>query len=227
MKFAAGLRNAFRNDRDAGRKSAHPKAEGAEAAAVRPGATKPENYTASERRHLLDIARKTLTSVEARRGLPMVNAQDAPPRLTEIKACFVTLTNHGTVRGCIGHLEPREPLHQAVMHNAQDLVMHDPRFRPGELDKSKIEISVLTEPQPLPFTSPEDLLDKLKPGEDGVLLQIGLRRATFLPRVWAQIPDKVEFLNQLSQKAGGAPDAWRDKGTSVSIYRTECFEETD
>ena len=98
-------------------------------------------------------------------------------------------------------------------------------MQPDELDQIKIEISVLTDPQPLPFSSPEDLLSKLRPNEDGVLLHIGPRTATFLPQVWAQIPDKVEFLNHLSQKAGCETSAWRGKDVSVSIYHVECFEE--
>jgi AmmeMemoRadiSam system protein A len=125
---------------------------------------------------------------------------------------------------------PQEPLYQAVVDNARNAATRDPRFLPvqsDEVSKIKIEISVLTEPQPLRFTSPEDLLNKLQPYEDGVLLQIGSHGATFLPQVWAQIPDKVEFLNQLSRKAGCAPSAWRGKETTVSIYHVESFEESE
>jgi len=124
----------------------------------------------------------------------------------------VTLTENGELRGCIGHILPQESLYQAVEDNARNAATRDPRFppvQPGEAGKIKIEISVLTEPQPLRFSSPEDLLNKLKPDEDGVVLQIGSRGATFLPQVWEQIPDKVEFLNHLSEKAGCAPNDWR------------------
>ena len=93
------------------------------------------------------------------------------------------------------------------------------------MNKIKIEISVLTEPQPLSFNSPEELLNKLQPDEDGVVLQIGSRGATFLPQVWDQIPDKVEFLNQLAQKAGCAPADWRGRNVNVSIYHVEAFAE--
>jgi AmmeMemoRadiSam system protein A len=108
--------------------------------------------------------------------------------------------------------------------------MRDPRFPPVRLDEVKgihIEISVLTEPQPLSFSSPEDLLNKLKPGQDGVVLQIGPNRATFLPQVWEQLPDKVQFLNDLAQKAGCAPGDWRGKNVSVSIYHAEAFGEPE
>ena len=196
--------------------------------AVAFSAPAPEKLPAAERKFLLDLARKTLTSVTAGGSLPEVAAKDVPPRLTEKKACFVTLTKGGALRGCIGHLMAMEPLHQAVAENARNAALRDPRFptvAPDELDKIKIEISVLTDPQPLPFSSPDDLLNKLHPNEDGVLLHIGPRTATFLPQVWAQIPDKVEFLNHLSQKAGCEATAWRGPDVSVSIYYVECFEE--
>jgi AmmeMemoRadiSam system protein A len=123
---------------------------------------------------------------------------------------------------------PQEALYQAVIDNARNAAVRDPRFLPvraEEVAQIKIEISVLTEPEPLAFSSPDDLLSKLHPHEDGVWLRIGSRMATFLPQVWAQIPRKEEFLDRLSEKAGCAPSAWRGKDTSVSIYHAECFEE--
>jgi AmmeMemoRadiSam system protein A len=188
----------------------------------------PEKLPAAERKFLLDLARKTLASVTAGGDVPQVAEKDVPPKLAEKQACFVTLTKEGTLRGCIGHLMAMEPLHQAVADNARNAALRDPRFppvQPGELDKIKIEISVLTEPQPLAFSSPDDLLSKLRPNEDGVLLHIGPRSATFLPQVWAQVPDKVKFLEHLSEKAGCEPSAWRGKDVTVSIYQVECFEE--
>jgi AMMECR1 domain-containing protein len=84
---------------------------------------------------------------------------------------------------------------------------------------------VLTEPRPLAFSSPEDLLNKLQPQADGVVLRIGTHSATYLPQVWEQLPDKAGFLEHLSQKAGGAPSDWRGKDVSVSIYHVEAFAE--
>jgi AmmeMemoRadiSam system protein A len=155
---------------------------------------------------------------------------EVSPALAQARGCFVTLTIHGTLRGCVGHILPQESLYQAVVDNTQSAARRDPRFppvQPEEVDKIHIEVSVLTEPQPMRFVSPEDLLSQLKPYEDGVVLRIGSTGATFLPQVWAQIPEKVEFLNQLSQKAGCAPPAWRGKDTSVSIYHVESFEEPE
>ncbi len=190
----------------------------------------PENLAAPERQALLDLARRTLTSVVTNGNLPEVASQEWPPKLAEKKACFVTLTRSGALRGCIGHLLPQARLCQAVVDNARNAALRDPRFPPvraEELDKLRIEISVLTEPQPLCFDSPDDLLSQLHPYEDGVLLQIGLRMATFLPQVWAQIPDKVAFLDHLSEKAGCGCSAWRGKDTAVSVYHVESFAEPD
>jgi AmmeMemoRadiSam system protein A len=142
----------------------------------------------------------------------------------------VTLTENGELRGCIGHIVPQEALYQAVVDNARNAATRDPRFepvRPEEVKRIKIEISVLTEPQPLGFSSPEELLNKLEPGEDGVVLRIGSRGATYLPQVWEQLPDKVQFLNHLAEKAGCAPDDWRGRNVSVSIYHVEAFAEPE
>lgn len=185
-------------------------------------------YTASEKQFLLDLARTTLTRTATNGHLPEVNPNAVPSKLAEKKACFVTLKERGELRGCIGHILPQEPLYRAVEDNAQSAAIRDWRFPPvraDEVNRIKIEISVLTEPQPLKFNSPEDLLNKLEPGEDGVVLQIGLHGATYLPQVWEQIPDKIEFLNHLAQKAGCAPDDWRGRNVSVSIYHVEAFAE--
>ena len=187
-----------------------------------------QSYSAEERKFLLGLARQTLKSVVTNGSLPDVQSRDLAAKLAERKACFVTLTADGALRGCIGHILPQESLHKAVMDNTCNAALRDPRFLPvrlDEVDRIKIEISVLTEPKPLEFSSPEDLLSKLRPYEDGVVLHVGPGMATFLPQVWAQIPDKVQLLNHLSQKAGCEPSAWRGKDTSVSIYHVESFEE--
>jgi AmmeMemoRadiSam system protein A len=140
----------------------------------------------------------------------------------------VTLTASGQLRGCIGNLAADEPLYQAVMDNARSAALRDGRFASvtaAEVDTLRIEISVLTEPRPLPFSSPDDLLTRLQPQRDGVVLNLGARRATFLPQVWEDLPNPQEFLEHLARKAGGAAGDWRGKEVSVSVYRVEAFEE--
>ena len=198
--------------------------------ALPPKAVPTETYSADERRFLLELARKTVREVVATGRLPAVDPAPLASKFTTKKGCFVTLTERGALRGCIGHIVAQEPLVQAVVDNARNAALRDPRFSPvtaEEVAQLEIEISVLTEPMPLFFNSPKDLLQKLQPGKDGVVLQIGGRSATYLPQVWEQIPDKVEFLNSLAEKAGCAASDWRGSGVTVSIYHVESFKESD
>jgi MEMO1 family protein len=189
-----------------------------------------EMFTAVDRRYLLELARKTVRAVVAGGNLPEVSAGSLAPKFTAPKGCFVTLTKHGDLRGCIGYIRAQGPLYKAVIENARNAAVSDPRFPPvssDEVDQLEIEISVLTEPKPLAFESSTELLQKLQPHKDGVVLQIGERGATYLPQVWDQLPDKVEFLNNLAEKAGCDRTDWRQPGTAVFIYHVEAFKESD
>jgi AmmeMemoRadiSam system protein A/AmmeMemoRadiSam system protein B len=187
----------------------------------------PQTYNTSERKQMLELARRTLRTV-------VTGATVDDPKLTgklaETKGCFVTLTIGGQLRGCIGHIIAQEPLYKAIIDNATSAALRDTRFtpvRPDEVDKIEVEVSVLTAPEPLAFTTPEDLLAKLRPHRDGVVLQVNGRGSTYLPQVWEQIPDKVVFLDSLSQKAGCPAGAWRQPGTQVLIYHVEAFKESE
>lgn len=193
-------------------------------------AAAPETFSAADRRFLLELARRAVRAVVTTGRTPDLPVQALSPALTAPRGCFVTLKQQGALRGCIGHIGAQMPLHRAVIENAASAAARDPRFlpvAPREVDGLKIEISVLTVPQPLPFKSPEDLLRQLQPHRDGVVLRIAGRLATYLPQVWENIPDRVDFLNSLAEKAGGAPDAWRGPDVSVSIYHVESFQESD
>jgi AmmeMemoRadiSam system protein B/AmmeMemoRadiSam system protein A len=188
------------------------------------------SLSADEGRILVKLARSALEeAVRFRHRLP-VDLKTLPPALREPRGCFVTLTKHGELRGCIGHIFPQEPLCQAVVDNAWAAALDDPRFPPVlpyELPDIRIEVSVLTVPRPLAFSSPDDLLAKLRPYRDGVVLKIGLSMATFLPQVWEQLPSKEDFLAHLSRKAGCAPDAWRGRNVSIMIYEVQAFHESE
>lgn len=127
-------------------------------------------------------------------------------------ASFVTLRRHnGELRGCIGELEARRPLVESVAHNARNAALHDPRFEPvgaEELRDLEIHISVLGPLQPLAVHSREELVAALRPGTDGLLLDDGLHRATFLPAVWASLPDPDRFVRELERKAGLDGENW-------------------
>jgi AmmeMemoRadiSam system protein A len=145
-------------------------------------------------------------------------------------ASFVTLEVSPThrLRGCIGSVLPHRPLYKDVIHNAIAAATSDPRFlpvRPEELPEIKIKVSVLSYPRELSYENPQDLLDKLQPFKDGVILRYGDHQATFLPDVWEQIPDKKEFLSHLCLKAGLPADCWLRYPVQVYIYRTRTFSD--
>jgi AmmeMemoRadiSam system protein B/AmmeMemoRadiSam system protein A len=186
-------------------------------------------YSSEERQALLRLARESVTQAVNGGKRPAIDAV-AGARLRQVRACFVTLTKQGELRGCIGNILPREPLAEAVVHMTRAAATEDPRFPPvetRELGQLAIEISVLSVPQPLRFQGPDDLLAKLRPGVDGVVLKFDLGQSTFLPQVWEQLPEKTAFLGHLSRKAGQAEDAWRHSLREVLTYQVEAFRERD
>ena len=140
----------------------------------------------------------------------------------------MTLTIDGGLRGCIGHIVPRESLIEGIRVNAINAAFRDPRFRPlsrKEWERIKIEISILTEPRPLEYADAEDLLQKIRPGIDGLIIKKGHHQATFLPQVWEQLPDKKEFLTHLCLKAGLIGNEWKKEKLEVQTYQVQAFEE--
>jgi AmmeMemoRadiSam system protein A len=186
--------------------------------------------THEEQQTLLTLARETVVRVAHRQGAPSTDRFATTESLRQDGASFVTLTKHGQLRGCIGSLEARRPLVLDVRENAISAAFHDPRFppvRPKELEELHIEVSVLSRPSPLAYDGPDDLIAQLRPGVDGVVIERGFSRATFLPQVWEKLPDPGEFLQHLCMKAFLAPDAYRQPGLAVYTYQVERFEEGD
>lgn len=187
-----------------------------------------DQLSLEERTTLLELARQALQSAVNGDPLLPLDMQTLSPRLREPGATFVTLTIRGELRGCIGALEPYKPLVEDVREHAVAAALHDFRFPPvqsGELSEIKIEISRLTSPQDLDYESPEDLLMRLKPGEHGVIIKDGVRRATFLPQVWQKLPAPDEFLSHLCLKMSAPPDLWRTCKLEVQVYQVEEFHE--
>jgi len=181
----------------------------------------------SQRRTLLTLARQSIEHGLSR-GCPIpVDLSDYPAAMGELRAAFVTLHRQGALRGCIGHLEAIQPLALDVAENAFAAAFRDPRFpplTPPELSDLDIEISVLGPSQPLSFASEEELLNMIQPGLDGLILEEGGARGTFLPTVWESLPDRRDFLRHLKQKAGLRPDHW-SHDIRVRRYRTQSFSE--
>jgi AmmeMemoRadiSam system protein A len=181
-----------------------------------------------DRIFLLELARESITRAVANKPLPDLNLEKLSTDLQRAGASFVTLTINGRLRGCIGALEAYQPLVEDVREHAAAAAMEDYRFppvEPGEVASLRIEISRLTPARPLEYENAEDLLAKLRPGEDGVILRDGVRRATFLPQVWEQVPEKEEFLSHLCMKMGASADLWRTKKLGVLVYQVEEFHE--
>ena len=182
---------------------------------------------AEQRQTLLAVARRSI-ALGLEEGRPLrVNLEDYAADLRAQRAAFVTLQEFGQLRGCIGHLEARQPLVKDVAENAFAAAFRDPRFPPvtaRELERLHIEISVLTPATPLTFGSEQELIALIEPGRDGLILEEGLARGTFLPSVWESLPNPVDFLRQLKRKAGLPENYWSDR-LRISRYRTESFGE--
>lgn len=158
------------------------------------------------------------------RHLP-VDITRYPRPLREPGASFVTLKKHGELRGCIGSLEAHRPLAEDVAHNAYAAAFLDPRFPPltdHELADVDFHLSILTAPVPMSFNSEADLLRQLQPGIDGLVLEDGTHRGTFLPSVWESLSDATQFFQQLKRKAGLPTDYWSSTLT-VARYTCESF----
>ncbi|MBW3092284.1 AmmeMemoRadiSam system protein B [Bifidobacterium sp. 82T10] len=154
----------------------------------------------------------------------------AHPELNRPGASFVTLTEHGRLRGCIGTIEAYRPLGRDIAEHAIDAAIHDPRFRPvtaGEYPDVSVEVSVLSAPEPMRVPSRTALERMLEPGRDGLIIDDRHgHRATFLPQVWAELPDSREFVGHLLRKAGlPASYDWHDGSVICSRYTVAAFDE--
>ncbi len=183
------------------------------------------------RRQLLTVARDSIRQgLDSGRAL-QPDLATAPGMLCRPGASFVTLHQiqggERVLRGCIGSLEATRPLLQNVAMNAFQAAMHDPRFLPvtrEELSTLALEISLLTPLEPIEFDDEQDLLRQIEPGQDGLLLQCGGQRGTFLPSVWDQLPEVAQFWMQLKRKAGLATDFWSD---AVHCWRYRTIRISD
>ncbi|MBI5415704.1 MAG: AmmeMemoRadiSam system protein B [Candidatus Omnitrophica bacterium] len=182
-------------------------------------------FTTSEKRHLLDIARKTME--EYVRTGKVLESQETNPRLMNEEGAFVTIHKNGQLRGCIGNIIGRGPLYKTVRDMAVAAATHDPRFdpvRPQELGELELEVSVLSRPRAV------QSIDEIVLGKHGVIVSQGpWHQGIFLPQVATETGwTKEEFLRQLcAQKAGLPADAWKDPKTKIEIFTAEVFSEKD
>lgn len=149
------------------------------------------------------------------------------PFLDKDAATFVTLKNKHQLRGCIGSLEAHRKLLDDLIYNAKSAAFSDPRFNPlksDEFPNLTLEVSVLSEPEILEYDDFDDLLDKLQPNIDGLILKYGAYQGTFLPQVWEQLPKPKDFLDHLSLKAGANPSIYKEHPT-IYRYSVDAIED--
>jgi AmmeMemoRadiSam system protein A len=174
---------------------------------------------------LLDLARESL--LEALK-LDREHHAYRETWLEDPGACFVTLRRLGQLRGCVGSIRAYRPLRDDVWSNARAAAFSDTRFpplAPGEMAEIQVEISLLSVPEPVAVTCEADACHILCPGSDGVIFEWGNCRSTFLPQVWEQLPDPLDFLGQLKHKAGLPPRFWAPD-VKLWRYAVTKFEET-
>ncbi|GAB1262284.1 AmmeMemoRadiSam system protein A [Aurantivibrio plasticivorans] len=180
-----------------------------------------------DQKKLLRLARTTIESGARTSTAIPVNVNDYPASLAVLASSFVTLHKNDQLRGCIGSLSPTQALVSDVAEHAYAAAFRDPRFpavTEDEVPALHIEISVLTPQQPIDCSSEEDLLNQLNANQDGLTIEDGHYRATFLPSVWGQLPDKREFLTQLKRKAGLSSNHWSHHFKAYR-YHTLSFAE--
>lgn len=189
-----------------------------------------ELVSKDEKHFLLQLARKRVDSIVKGTIFTEPDTSQLTPIMKEKMGCFVTLHKYGDLRGCIGYILPKDPLYKCVIANAINACQNDMRFtpvKPNELENIDVEISVLTVPKKLEYSDPQDLLNKLRPGIDGVIVKSGWHQSTYLPQVWEQLPDKEDFLSRLCSKSGASKNCWKSKSTTIEIYQAIVFSEKD
>ena len=192
---------------------------------VADSSTQPEPLPLARRQQLLHIARSVILHGFQGGGDFNIQLNQLHPALREERGSFVTLKMNDRLRGCIGTLVAAKPLVLDVAHNAGAAAFKDHRFKPltlPEYPMLDIHISVLSPALPLAVDSREDLISKLRPGVDGLILEDGQHRSTYLPSVWQQMPEPETFVSELRAKAGLPKQGWSDT-IKVSVYTTEEF----
>lgn len=189
-----------------------------------------QELDASEQSELLHMAREQLVAVAAGGGAIEVDEASLPARLLRHDIAFVSLIVDGQLRGCmVDSFSAHEPLYRNVLRNTILAASEDERFpavTPEEVRSIRIAISLLSPSERLKFKAPEELIEKLNPGIDGVIFTLGNATATYLPDVWRSFPDPAEFLSRLSEKAGFPPNRWREEPyPAIETYRVLRFEE--
>lgn len=181
-----------------------------------------------DRKLLLNLSRETIKNYLFGEDSPEINEELS--KFSSKMGVFVTLTIDNNLRGCIGNIFPENRVNRAIIDNSLNSAFRDPRFAPlskKEFEKISIEISLLTPPEKLNYSDWQEIEKKIIPFEDGVVLNFGSSKSTFLPQVWEELPEFEDFMFHLTLKAGFDGDAWKRLNPGVEIYKVEHFSEKD
>ena len=180
------------------------------------------------KRFVIEFARKVIENFVKNESVLEI-PKKYPKELESKRGVFVTIFKNENLRGCIGYPYPT----QSAIKNLREAavgVTRDPRFPPlrkNELDEIVVEVSVLTEPKLIEVKKKEKYLERIEPHKDGLIIKKDMRSGLFLPQVWEQIPDKIEFLSNLCLKAGLSPDEWMSDGISIYKFQVEFVKEDE
>jgi AmmeMemoRadiSam system protein A len=187
--------------------------------------------TPIEQEYLLSLARRNIQKYLTDGSVLMLEQDSIPSdSLRDKRGVFVTLTINDKLRGCIGNLESEQSIYQSVIDNSLAAAFFDPRFPSltiSELEKVKIEISILGPLKKLQFSTPEQFVNYLKQKKPGIFIKKNFNQATFLPQVWLELPEPEEFLQQLCFKAGLDIGSWKDLDLEIYEYEVEKIQEAD
>lgn len=184
-----------------------------------------EKLTNDQGSKLLKLAR---TAIDRKLGGDSHMPHIADPALLENRGTFVTLKLNSQLRGCIGNIDPVRSICDGISDNAVSAAFGDHRFSPlteEEFDQVDISISILSKARKLSYSDGDDLIKKLHPHRDGVILRQGKAGATFLPQVWEQLPNAELFLSQLCHKAGLTANCWKAGEVEILVYQVQNFKE--
>lgn len=181
----------------------------------------------NEGKLLVELARHSIKTYFSGKNLNLENVRE----FSNKQGVFVTLHKYGNLRGCIGYPEPALQLYKAIVQAARAAAFQDPRFAPlqeNELDEVDVEISVLTVPKLIEVKEPKEYLDKIKIGEDGLIIRAGFASGLLLPQVFPQYDaTPKQALEMTCQKAGLGRDAWKDLDNKIYTFQAQIFAEEE
>ncbi len=186
------------------------------------------SLTENEYTYLLQLARNAIEKYCATQEVLHVDEAEVPANLTVTAATFITLTKEDSLRGCIGHINAIQSLYEDVIGNACSAAFKDPRFEPvdeSELHEIRVELSIMTAFVPLKYNSTEELLALLVEKRPGVIIRHAGHQALFLPQVWDQLPDPIQFLGHLCEKAGLNRDFWESGALEIELNTVTKYKE--